>query len=369
MDLFFVTTFMKLRILIVCLIIFLNTSLFGQFRKYSNEFLNIGVGSKALAMGNAVVANSYDATAVFWNPAGISHLTGDMQIGLMHNQYFAGIASFNYGGIVKPLNDNGQYIGISMVRLDVDMIPNTLRLINPDGSINYDNIEDFSISDNAVFFTYAQKSGIEGLSFGGNFKVIRRMVSTFANSWGFGFDLAAYYERDHLKIGATLRDATSTVNVWSFGFTQEEREILESTGNIVPTGSSKELTAPSGVGGVRYEFVIKEHFTISPEVDLKIGMDGKRNVWKNLGPFSADPMFGLQLGYRDIVHIWGGLNNYQDYRDENNEKVSRVQPNLGVGLKIKSIKLQYAMTNMGDPNQALYSNVFSLVIDINKKSL
>ena len=46
----------------------------AQFRKYSNEFLNIGAGAKGLAMGGAQVATTTDATAGYWNPAGLSHL-------------------------------------------------------------------------------------------------------------------------------------------------------------------------------------------------------------------------------------------------------------------------------------------------------
>ena len=39
----------------------------AQFRKYSNEFLNIGAGAKGLAMGGTQVATVADATAGYWN--------------------------------------------------------------------------------------------------------------------------------------------------------------------------------------------------------------------------------------------------------------------------------------------------------------
>ena len=45
---------------------------FSQFRKYSNEFLNIGAGARGLAMGGAQVASANDATAGYWNPAGLT---------------------------------------------------------------------------------------------------------------------------------------------------------------------------------------------------------------------------------------------------------------------------------------------------------
>ena len=43
----------------------------AQFRKYSNEFLNIGAGARGLAMGSAQVASVNDGTAGYWNPAGL----------------------------------------------------------------------------------------------------------------------------------------------------------------------------------------------------------------------------------------------------------------------------------------------------------
>lgn len=361
---------------IIALIFLLNgVILFAQVRKYSNDFLSIGVGAHHLAKGGAVVSSTGDVNSVFWNPAGITNLETDMQVGAMHNDYFAGIASFNHGGMIRPLSGSGKYLGLSFVRLDIDMIPNTLRLVNPDGSINYDNIEDFSISDNAFILTYAQKSNIEGLSFGGNFKVIRRKYAHFAGSWGFGFDLGAQYAKDNLRLGANLKDATTTFNVWSFGFTQEERDVLESTGNIVPTGSTLELTAPNVHLGASYNITIANDFNLQPELNFRIDMDGKRNVLANLGPMSIDPTFGLELNYKNIVYLWSGLNNYQRFTNDNGEQEQAIEPNLGVGVKVKSFRVNYAMTNIGESsqggsaNQYMYSNVFSLIIDINKKSL
>jgi hypothetical protein len=47
-------------------------------------------------------------------------------------------------------------------------------------------------------------------------------------------------------------------------------------------------------------------------------------------------------------------------------KVMDFQPNIGVGLKIKSLALDYALTNIGSTGVALYSNVFSLRFDLYK---
>ena len=66
--------------------------------KYSNEFLSIGIGARQMGMGGAGTARIDDVTAGYWNPAGLCDLKGKMDFGLMHSEYFAGLAKLDYGG-------------------------------------------------------------------------------------------------------------------------------------------------------------------------------------------------------------------------------------------------------------------------------
>ena len=63
-----------------------------EAQKYSNEFLSIGVGARAQALGNAVVAGISDVTAGVWNPAGLANFNADqsLQLGAMHSEWFGG---------------------------------------------------------------------------------------------------------------------------------------------------------------------------------------------------------------------------------------------------------------------------------------
>ena len=64
-------------------LLLLGISLSAQtVRKYSNEFMNIGVDAAAFGMANAVVASTSDVNAGYWNPAGLLKLE-DNQISLM----------------------------------------------------------------------------------------------------------------------------------------------------------------------------------------------------------------------------------------------------------------------------------------------
>ena len=130
---------------------------YAQFRKYSNEFLNIGAGARGLSMGSAQVATANDATAGYWNPAGLTGVKDNPNFNLMHAEYFAGIGKYDYGSIAIPIQDNQRTIGFSLLRFAVDDIPNTLFLVEPDGSINFNNIQTFSSADYAFLFSFAQK--------------------------------------------------------------------------------------------------------------------------------------------------------------------------------------------------------------------
>ena len=72
--------------------------------KYSNEFLNIGVGARSLAMSNSVITSTNSAMSAYLNPANLIKNENDIQIGLMHAEYFAGIAKYDFGSIAKRID-------------------------------------------------------------------------------------------------------------------------------------------------------------------------------------------------------------------------------------------------------------------------
>ena len=126
-------------------------------QKYSNEFLNIGVGARAQALGNSVVANIGDITAAAWNPAGLAGIASDkgLQIGAMHSEWFAGVGKFDYLGFTLPLANSERRIGVSLIRFGIDEMPNTLSLYEDDGTVNFDNLREFSVAGYALLLSYA----------------------------------------------------------------------------------------------------------------------------------------------------------------------------------------------------------------------
>lgn len=334
-------------------------------QKYSNEFLSIGVGARAQGMGNAVVASVTDATASSWNPAGLAaiDLPQGFQLGAMHSEWFAGIGKFDFLGIVLPLAQKQRRLSLTLIRFGIDEIPNTLSLYESDGTINFDNVREFSAADYAFLMGYAQALNVKNgsLFIGGNVKVVHRRIGPFATSWGFGIDLGAQYHLNRWRFGLMAQDLTTTFNAWSFNFTPEEKEVLELTNNEIPI-SSVEITKPKFNIGLAHAFRFGK-VGLLPELDLLVSSDGKRNTLLPGNPFSMDLAFGLEADYNQIVYLRAGINQFQQETEFNGQKSLTVRPSLGVGFRLgRILSIDYAFTDLGDQRNT-YSHVISLLLD------
>ncbi|MEX1202402.1 MAG: PorV/PorQ family protein [Ferruginibacter sp.] len=345
----------------------------AQFRKYSNEFLNIGAGARGLAMGNAQVATANDATAGYWNPAGLVGVKDVPNAGIMHAEYFAGIAKYDYASIAIPVQNNKRTIGFSLLRFAVDDIPNTLFLVEPDGSINYNNIQTFSSADYAFLFSFAQnlkETEKHRLSFGANAKVIYRKVGKFASALGFGLDAGLQMHGDKWRLGLVARDITTTFNAWTFNFTEKEKEVLYLTNNDIPVKST-ELTAPRLVLGGAYEFSVGSNVKLLTEANLDFTFDGKRNTVLSGNTFSVDPRLGVEANIKDVFFVRAGITNFQqalaDGDTLNQKRVWIYQPSAGAGFRINNVMLDYAFSNLANQSNPLFTHVFSIRVNFTKK--
>ena len=344
----------------------------AQFRKYSNEFLNIGAGARGLAMGGAQVAVADDGTAGYWNPAGLMEVRERPLLHLMHAGYFSGIGKYDYASAALPATDGRRALGVTLLRFAIDDIPNTLYLVEPDGTINYNNIRSFSSADYAFLLSYAQRIVEEehrSISFGVNAKVIHRSVGSFARAWGFGLDAGLRVRWHNWRLGATLRDVTTTFNAWSFSFTEREKEVLYLTKNDIPVKST-ELTAPRLILGFARDLRMGDRFRITPELDLDFTFDGKRNVLLSGQPVSIDPRLGIEAGYRDVIMLRAGISNFQqglkDGDTLNLRKAWIFQPSLGAGFRWSGFSVDYAFSNLANQSNPLYSHVFSLRVPLGR---
>jgi len=347
------------RILALLFFLSITSLLLGQTSAptYSNEFLSIGIGARSFGMGNATAASQNDVEAAYWNPANLVELKTKFEVGAMHAEYFGGLSAYDYLGFGMKINKEST-LGLSLIRYGVDDIPNTLELIDKDGNIRYDLVTSFSAADYAFLFSYARKTGIEGLSIGGNVKLIYRHTGDFASAYGFGFDVAATCRKGNWRMGAVLRDATGTFNAWVFK-TANLEEVFELTGNEIPENST-ELTLPRLILAVSRKFSVSDKFALLAELDADITFDGKRNVLIQGDPMSIDPHMGLEASYKQFIFLRAGVGNLQEETDFDQSRKWTFQPNLGLGIRYKNFRLDYALTDIGDQSIAKYSNVFSV---------
>jgi len=359
------------KTLIFCILFSaLNTFAQTSAPKFSNEFLAIGVGARALGMSNAQVSSVSDVTSGYWNPAGLMGLTSDFQVDLMHAEYFAGIAKYDYGAFATKI-DSVSAFGFSVIRFGVDDIPNTTQLIDADGNIDFDRIFSFSVADYAFLFSYARKSTrIEHLTYGANVKIIYRQVGDMAKAWGFGLDAGVQYRTlNNWGFGLMARDITSTFNAWSFSLDQNTIDVFNATGNEIPD-NSMEITLPKFILGVSKYFNLTKNnkFGLLSEINFDFSTDGKRNVLITGDPISIDPHLGIEANYNKLIFVRFGVGNIQKTTTIFNNDQITWQPNFGIGIKFRGISLDYALTDIGDQSEALFSNVFSLRFDINKNT-
>jgi len=301
---------MRLIITIACAaLLSLSSGAYGQ--KYAGEFMALGGGARAMGIGNAFTAIADDATATYWNPAGVavfSSLRGspkDWSAVFMHSEQFGSFLDYNFFSAAFPLKAGESAWGVTFIHLgvpDIRVIPFKDGMIgNSDGDerierelgeyINFNPL-DFpleSANDYAAMVSYAQRFRF-GLG-GANVKLIRNDQVTGVTSFGIGLDLGFLRRglwRD-LSAGVKLQDATGTYIGWSTG----KREFIYPA---LKVGFSYPLKVESM--GSTCTFAVDGDFRYE-------NRQGAAQLW--LGRASLDLHAGAEIFIRDLVAIRGGF--------------------------------------------------------------
>ena len=352
------------KLVLSLIILFFAHSLSAQvFRKFSNEFLNLGVGADAFGMGKAVVASTKGVNAGYWNPSGLTNIEGT-EASLMHASYFQGIANYDLAAYATPI-DRKSTVAFYALRFGVDDILNTTDLIDNQGNIDFNRISLFSATDYAFNMAYARNLNKEGLSIGFNAKVIRRIIGDFANAWGFGMDFGLQYKSDKYTFGLMVRDATSTFNAWTINQTEFDKISAAIPGQNQELPQTLELSVPKIQLGFAKNFVFNYDFSLLAEADMNIRFK-QTNDLISTSLMSMSPALGFELKFQDLAFLRAGVTNFQRKENFDSSKTTIVEPNIGVGFIIKGIQIDYALSNIGGASGTLFSNVFSIKLDLSK---
>ena len=208
---------------------------------YAGEFLAVGAGARASALGNAYVAIVDDATAGYWNPAALATISRS-EVHFTHADRFSGLVSQDFVALALPqfaLFDGGAF---SLLRLGVDDIEFT-RLQNealPIGPDNRPTVASTETSQDFAFLLSGGRKLSDALDLGITGKVIYRTVQDYS-AYGFGLDLGLRYRlANGVILAANIRDLTSTPIFWNEGL---------GTDHIRPSlGLGVALSRPLGAG-------------------------------------------------------------------------------------------------------------------------
>jgi hypothetical protein len=366
---------MRKRYLTLLAALALGAPAMAQKRIYVNEYLNIGVGSRNLAMGGAVTASTSDVTAAYWNPAGLMLVKPDLQVGLMHAEYFAGNSKYDYAGVAMPLKGRNRTLGISAFRFATDDIAYTIDYIQPDGSFDESKLKSISAGDYAFLLSYAQdlklfKNPEIQTRAGANAKILYRHIGSMANAWGAGLDIGIQSSYRRWRFGVMMKDITSTYTAWSFHLTENEKRVFGETGNEIPVKSYEVMTPRFNIGFGRYLTKSGKPVQLLVEVSGDLTTDGRRNTLVNNADLSLDPRAGAELSYKGIVYLRLGASSFQRVLDDrdttNNAKYTLWQPSAGAGIRLAILQVDYAYTSLQTQSNPLFSHIISARLDITR---
>ncbi len=159
------------------------------------QFLKLGVGARAIALGGAYVAESSDLSSLYWNPAGLARLDGS-GVQLNKTRYLAGV-DYNMAAFGTRIRDIGS-IGLSILLLDSGNMAVRTEA-EPEGTG-----EQFKVQSFAIQTTFARNL-TDRFSIGGSLKYIQERI-WHSTASAFAFDVGTLFTTpfDGVRLGASL---------------------------------------------------------------------------------------------------------------------------------------------------------------------
>ena len=305
-------------------------------------FLAIEVGSRAIGMGGAFVAVANDASALYWNPAGIARLPGGA-ITLNHTEWLADV-SFEYAGIALNLGSIGA-LGLSFTALNMDDM-DVRTVTYPEGTD-----EKFGVSDWAIGTHYARNL-TDRFSIGFTAKYINQKL-WHMNASSFALDIGTLFTTQ-------FNGMTVGMSISNFG---NKMQLLGSDTQVpIDIAPNKEGNNSKIVGNMRTEkwsLPLIFRFGVSMNV-----IDNYNYRWT----VAVDAMhpndnteyinLGTEYAIRNMFFIRAGYKNL--YMKDSEEGLT-----LGGGLAYKlysniRLKIDYAYADFGILDQV---QRFSLALE------
>lgn len=256
------------------------------------QFLKIPVDARSAALGQSVVANAFDASSLFWNPA-LAAQTEGLHAGVHHSEYFADV-TMDFAGIIYNITGTQFTVGASVQTLGTDKMNVTTEL-EPFGTG-----ETFRFLSLAAGLSVAQRL-TDLFSYGVTAKWVRESTAGLETNTAV-LDLGIFY-----RVGTTgIQMAVAVRNFGLDGSPSGElnRVVLEGSGELLETEFESATPPTTFLLGLTYNM-----FEASPMNDLVLSAQlnnpndnvenwnlGAEYTWNQLLIFRTGYRFGVE-GY------------------------------------------------------------------------
>ena len=284
------------KYILICSI-FLIGIVYGQDKVGTTAapFLGIGAGPTAIGMGGAFVAVANDASALYWNPSGISR-TGQNEFLFEHTNYLIGTSYNFFGGVLALDEDNAIGLGITYLDYGTDYVT-TIEM--PDGTG-----ETWSAKDLSIGLSYSRNL-TDRFSIGGTAKMILQQIwHESATGWALDAGLLYITPFNDLKIGMDISNFGTDMKMTG--------EDLYITHNPDPSVAGDNSKIPAEYYtesyplpllfriGLSMDIIKSEDNTVTLAVDALHPNDNAQSV--NVGgQYSWNNTFSARVGYKS----WG----------------------------------------------------------------
>lgn len=295
------------------LVVSIPFAVYADTTYYAAEVLTKGAGARPLAMGGAFAADANDATAAYWNPAGLA-LIDDIEITTMHSPQ-NDLQTYDFVNLAFKTQSAGSY-ALSYGRLGVDNIDITNQQGQITGSTSY--VDQFG------FLSGGWKIGKQ-FTLGGTIKFLKTDAYT-ASAFGIGSDLGVMFKPvKEFTIALVGRDITGGSYItWQ-------------NTNTHPT----QVLQPSLTLGLSYCQELgkrqQSNNTQVPMSTLTVNLDADTLY---AGEALNNYHFGVEYWYRQFVAIRGGFETKGLQFDNDS-----FTPSAGVGIWAYLFEVDYAFVS------------------------
>jgi opacity protein-like surface antigen len=308
------------------------------------QFLKIGVGARAIAMGGAFVAVANDVTGLYWNPAGIARMPRSEAI-LLHTEWLADV-NFDYAGIAIKIGRLGT-VGASIT--SVDMADMKVRTeLQPEGTGEF-----FAAGDIAGSIAFARNL-TDRFSIGFNAKYVHQRIWHMSTS-GFAIDVGTLFTTQFkdMKIGMSISNFGTNMEMSG----RDTREFIDI--NPDANGSNDKIPSHLQLDSWSLPLIFRVGVSIDPintdKHRLTVALDA-------LHPNDNRERLniGAEYSLRNMVFLRGGLKSVQFTAPSGDSEFGIMEPvtdseegftvGAGVHLPIGSfakLKLDYAYADFG----------------------